>query len=161
MLLERPYEPCRQHGDPIVRAFPFADHDLALREIEVFHPQSQTLHQAQSAPVQQLGHEQACPIEAGQHRVDFVAGEDGWQAAGNFCGDDILWCSDREVEHLAVQKQERTARLILGGCGDVPFDSEVGEERFDRRLAELARVTPLVKQDVALDPIDVTILSTA
>jgi len=51
--------------------------------------------------------------------------------------------------------------LILGGCGDVPFNGQVDEEGFDRRLAKLARVTLVVEQDIALDPIEVTILGVA
>jgi hypothetical protein len=128
VLLKRRDELGRHHRDPVVRAFPFVDHDLTLREIAVFHPQSQPVYQAQSTPVQQLRHEQVRPIEVGQNRVDFVAGEDGRQAPRNFGGDAMVRCGDREVEHRTVQEQERAARLILGGGGDVLRDGEVGEE---------------------------------
>ena len=43
----------------------------------------------------------------------------------------------------------------------MPFNGQVDEEGFDRRLAKLARVTLVVEQDIALDPIEVTILGVA
>ncbi len=43
--------------------------------------------------------------------------------------------------------------LILGGCGNVFFNSEMGEELFDFGCTHFARVAFVVEEDKALDPI--------
>lgn len=64
---------------------------------------------------------------------------------------------DLEAEHLAVEKQQRAQRLVLGGSRHLAVDGERGEEARELGRSHLGGVTLAVEQDVATDPGDVRV----
>jgi len=59
------------------------------------------------------------------------------------------------MEHLAIEKEERTERLILRGCGDMLIHSEVREKLAHVMFAHVARMVFFVEKDELLDPADI------
>jgi hypothetical protein len=55
-------------------AFAVAYHNLMVRKIHVFHPQAQTLHQAQAGTVQEGAHDPWGARQVPQHRRHLVLG---------------------------------------------------------------------------------------
>ena len=66
-----------------------------------------------------------------------------------------------DLEYLAIEKEQRVQRLVLRRRGDAIANRESRQER--RRLggAHLRRMSFPVKEDVALDPVDVGLLGAA
>jgi hypothetical protein len=85
----------------------------------------------------------------------FGASEDDGQATGLFGADRIQRRVKFNLEHLAVEKEQRAKGLILRGGGDVAFNGQVREERFHFRAAHVLRVALVVKEDKAPDPVHV------
>jgi hypothetical protein len=56
---------------------------------------------------------------------------------------------------VAIEEEEGTEGLVLGGGGDVFFDGEVGEEGFDFGDAHVSGVPFVMEEDVAAYPLDV------
>jgi hypothetical protein len=50
--------------------------------------------------------------------------------------------------------------LILGGCGDLLLNREMGEESFDFDLAHVLGMTFVVKHDVTINPLDIGLFGT-
>ncbi len=65
---------------------------------------------------------------------------------------------ERPVEHIGVEEGQRRERLILSRRRDLIVGRERGQKPPDLLLGEIARMPPVVEQDVALDPMDVGLL---
>ena len=61
-------------------------------------------------------------------------------------------------ENLAVKKEERAQRLVLGRRGDFPVDREAGEEALDVGRFEYRGVAVVIEADESPDPVDVGLL---
>ncbi len=53
------------------------------------------------------------------------------------------------------QAKRAILRLVLGGGGDLAFDGEMAEERFNLGIGHFPGVPLVVEEDEAFDPIDV------
>src|SRR5262245_25065299 len=73
--------------------------------------------------------------------------------------DDLVEPGQVDAEHLAVEKEQGAQGLVLGGGGDLPLNSERGQECGDFRGAHFRRMTLAVEEYVALDPVDIGLLS--
>lgn len=57
---------------------------------------------------------------------------------------------ERMAQHVAVEKEQRGQRLVLGGSTDVLLLGEVQQEALDPRgLAQVARMLLVVEKDEA------------
>ena len=69
--------------------------------------------------------------EVGEDGADFRAGQDHWEFGGTphalDSGDEV----ELSLQNLLIKKEQRTERLILGGCCDRAIDGEVAEEGGD------------------------------
>ena len=83
----------------------------------------------------------------------FGMGEDDGEGFGFFGADDIGREFDLFVEDMAVEEEDGAECLVLGGSGDVLFDSEMGKEVLYFSDAHVFRVAFMMKEDVAFDPI--------
>ena len=82
----------------------------------------------------------------------FFMSENGGETFGTFGsaeeeGFDIL------VKNFAVEEEDGAEGLVLGGCGDVSFDGEVGDEGMDLGCAHFFRVFFVMKEYIAADPV--------
>jgi len=95
-----------------------------------------------------------------QGAADLVPGEDGGEALGPF-GRGEEDGVNLFVEDFAVKEEDGTEGLILGGGGDVPLHSQVGQEGLDpspgsgQRFggAHLGGVAFAVEEDEAAHPV--------
>ena len=124
-------QPLRQHRHTIFLTFAIAHCQLITVEIQVFHTQPDTLHQPQAAAIEQLGHQTIRLSELAKNSLDLRFGQHSWQALGHLGQHDITWGIERNVEHLAVEKQDRAACLVLGRGRHVTSNGEVGEKRLN------------------------------
>ena len=86
--------------------------------------------------------------------MHFLLGQDVGQAF-RFFGMQGVDGSQVLSQHLAVEEEQSTEGLILGGGGDILVHGQVGEKGLDFWCAHLSRVADVVEVDVALDPVDV------
>ena len=63
------------------------------------------------------------------------------------------------AEYFAIEKDQGAQRLILSRGGDLLLDRQVVEKLLNVLLIHLGRMAFVMKEDVALDPIDVGLLS--
>jgi hypothetical protein len=158
MFLQGRDEAGGQHGDALVAAFGVAHDDLPPLKVNVLDAQAHALHKPETAAIEQLGHQLIGAGHALEDLARFAGGEDDGQAAGLFGANGIEWRVKVLMEHLAIEKEQRTERLVLRGGGHVAFDRQVGEERLHLGAAHVLRVAFGVEQNVARDPIGVGLL---
>jgi hypothetical protein len=158
VLLEWRDKAGREHGDPVLESFSVSDCDLALGEVDVLDPQAEALHEAEAAPIEELGHELIGGGEAADHLACLVLGEDGGEVVGASCADGLGGGLEIAVEDIAIQEEQGAEGLVLGGSGDVLVGGEVREEGFDLGRVHILRVPLVVEQDEAPDPVKVGLL---
>jgi hypothetical protein len=69
-----------QHSNSIFKTLAVDNSYLALTEIDIFHAESNALHQAQSATVEKPGHEGIFSRHTAYQALDFFPGEDNRQS---------------------------------------------------------------------------------
>jgi len=65
---------------------------------------------------------------------------------------------ERALQHCAVERHQRTERLILGRRGNAPAHREIGQELRHLGLRHLPRMALAVEQHETLDPVYVALL---
>jgi len=65
----------RQHGLTVLVPFSSSDGQATSFEVDIFHAQGQTFFQPQAAPVDQPGHQQTGPLQAGEDFLNLFPGE--------------------------------------------------------------------------------------
>lgn len=160
MQTQRVPDPFGQEGDPVLLALAIAHRDLPIAEIHVFDAQPDTFHEPQARAVEQPAHE----LESGVRREGvkqiqgLLPGEHDWQLPGSSDAFDILEGGQFDLKHLSIEKKQCAQGLVLGGSGDLGFHGEVGQERLHFRRSQVLGVTLAVKEDEALDPVQVRLL---
>jgi hypothetical protein len=129
MHVERLNDRLGQHRDSVLRALAVSDENLAVRKIDILHPQLQTLSKTQPGAVQQARHQPLRPFEIHEHPLNLVLRQHHRQAKRAFRAHQIVEPGKIALEHAPVQKQDRRERLILRRRGNVPFRSEPAEKR--------------------------------
>ena len=138
--------------DAVLQPLAIADGNLKEVEIEVLDAQAQAFHQAQTAAVQEAGEQEVRPGQVGEQALDLGAAEDGWDAARAAGADVLEGQGDLGTQHVAVEEEQGGEGLILGRCGDLHLDGQVGQEGFDFRGAHGGRMTLVMEEDEAADP---------
>jgi len=155
VFLEGLGEAVGEDSDAVLGPFPVADDDDVLVEVEILDAEADAFHKAEAGAVEEFGHQLVGAGEGGDDAEGFVVGEDGGEAAGSFCADGVEGEVEVDTEDLAVEEEDGAERLVLSGCGDAPFDGEVGEEGLDLGGTHLAGVAFVVEEDEPFDPGDV------
>ena len=65
---------------------------------------------------------------------------------------------DRAAQHLAVQEDQRRARLVLRRCGDLSPHRQIRQERDDVSRTQIVRMRQIMKVDEAAHPTDIGLL---
>lgn len=158
MRLERRDQLIGEHGNAVFESLAVMNEDHMLVEIDILHAQAQDFHKAQTAPVEQLGHEQMLTGEPAEDAMYLLFREHGGQAEGTLGADELEGSIETFLQDVAEKENQSVQCLVLGGRGDLLADGEVGEEGRDLRLGEpLGRERGLECQK-ASDPIDVGLL---
>ena len=143
----------REHGDAVLGPLALANDELAVRKIDILHPKAQALHEPHARAVQQLGHQGMRAFHPGEHRVRLEPRQDDGEPARFLGARDALHPRKVHAKYLAVEEQQRSKRLVLGGGRDVAIDGERREERGHMLRTKLARVAHPVEADVAAHPV--------
>ncbi len=93
--------------------------------------------------------------------ADFVTGQHHGQAGGPLGTNDVVEPGQLLREHLAVEEEQRTERLVLGGTGDMALDGQRRQEPRHLESTHLERVPLAMEEDVPADPRDVGFLGAA
>jgi hypothetical protein len=94
-------------------------------EIDVLHPQTKALHQAQSRAVKQAGHEPFGVLQMRQHGFDFGASQDQGETSWAFGALDAFNLPQFLFEHLAIEEEQSAECLVLSRCGDVVMGGQM------------------------------------
>ncbi len=70
MIFDHGDDGFREQCDAILRTFPIAHSQVALIEIDVLDAQAYAFRDAQTAAVEQLGHDVVSALDAGQQALD-------------------------------------------------------------------------------------------
>ncbi len=114
MLAERLDQRGRQHRHSILLTLAATDGDLISIEIQILHAQLQTLFQAKARSVKQHRDDPHRAFQVRQHCSHFLPTQDDRQTNRLLRSDDVLDVTDRFVEHVLVQEQQRREGLVLG-----------------------------------------------
>ena len=150
----------REQRHPVLPPLSVPYDDLPAIEIDILDPELRAHEDAESGTIQQGRHEPWRPIQTIENGSDLGARENDWQPRRAPGAHKVVQPSELDLQHLAVQEQDRAQRLVLRRRADVPFHRQVGEERGDLRFPELARVAYAVKADETADPCHVRLLRT-
>ncbi len=126
-----------QEGHAVLLPLAVADDEVVLAEIDVLDPEAEAFHQPQTGAVEQAGHEEFLAVELGQDGADLGAREDDGQPSGPLRPAGVDATFQRPLEDDLIEEEQRAHRLVLGRCGDVLVDRQMGEEGFDFALAHL------------------------
>ena len=142
----------RQHHHAILVTLA-RPHDQGLvREVHVLHPQAQCLAQAHAGAVQQPA-EQTVLVRQGIKEVLDLARAQHHRQAPPHCGPaDLLQPRQLNLQHPAVQKQQRRERLVVRGGRELPIGGQCRPERLHLCGAHLRRVAQAKKADELLAP---------
>ena len=148
----------RKRRGPVLVALAGADDELVAVEIQVLHPESSALEQAQARAVHQDGHEAGSAAEPLDHSAHLVAREHDRQPNRPPGPHHVVEPGHLLLEDLAIQEQQRAQCLILGRCGDVALDGEPAQIPGELGATHLGGMPLLVEEDVAPNPRDVGLL---
>jgi len=98
---------CRQHRNAVLPALAVADRDLLIIEIHVLDPELEAFAQPQTRSVQQTGHQPLRPVQAPKecpHLLDRQYHRHAHRALGTL---DLVHPWQLQLEHRAVEKQQR------------------------------------------------------
>lgn len=131
LVAKRRNDSLRKHRDAVLAALPVANENLATHDIDVLNAQSSRFHDSQSSAIKQFAEQAMRTPERSEKPHDLAAREHNGHTHGRLGADDVVEPGKIAGEHLAIQKQQRALRLVLGGCGDVAFGGEMGQKGFD------------------------------
>jgi len=119
VTLQRLFQALRHHGQAILGAFPVTDSDLVIGKIDIFDPQAQACHQAQSGTIEHTRHERRRARELGQYGVDFFTREHNGETLGTFRPLQGVKLRKRLMQHMAIEKEEGIEGTIVCRGGDL------------------------------------------
>ena len=121
-----------QDGDAVLLALAVADGDGAVVKVQVLNSEAQTFHEAEAAAVEGPGSREA--------------EEQGSRGA-----------EANSPLHPSTPAPLLRKGLVLSGSGHLLLDGQVGEEGLDFGDAHIFRVSLVVEEDEAFDPVDVSL----
>jgi len=148
-----------QHGDAIFIAFSCPDSDLVGAKINVFHPQTQTFHEPQTGPVQEVPHEPRFSLQRFQQRFHLVSAQHEGETMRSFGAHEVVDPVDLTPQYLPVEEHERIERLVLRGRTDVLFQRQCGQKLPDLLSSQCAWMPPALEVNKPPDPVNVGLLN--
>ena len=127
-------------------------------EVEVLRPETQRFEQAKSRAVEQAGNEQRHAAELCENGFDLTSCEDH-REAHRLAG--VLNLSDPrqlEIQHAAVQEEQRRERLVLSRRGDVAIRGQMGKEAANLPGSHVPRVALAVVENEPSHPANIGLL---
>ncbi len=158
MVLEGPPEAFGEDGDPLAEAFPVADDDMAVAEIDIFDAETDAFHEPEPGSVEEFGQKAVVAFHLVEDGVGFGGSKDDRDFRRSRNALDFADKVEFSVEKLLIKEEKGAESLILGGRGDVAFNGEVGEEGGDFFFAHVGRMPFSVEEDVSANPIHVGLL---
>ena len=137
-----------------MRAFPILSRDLVVGNIDIFHPEAHTFHQAQTSSIQQTGHEMRHAVEVGQHARDFLSGEHHRHVSRSFCALNLPQCWEILLEHSAREKDEGMQCHILRRSCDMVMHGQVCQKGSYLLRSQVLGVALVMPQDKVSHPED-------
>ena len=128
MGFERGAESFGEEGESVFVSFAAAHDDLSAVEVNVFDAEAAAFEEAQSAAVEQLGHESVGAAHGGEDVLGLLGGEDDGESAGSVGGCEFAEVSEGLVEDVAVEEGKTVEGDVVGGGGDLECDGQVREE---------------------------------
>jgi hypothetical protein len=147
----------RKHGAAVAGALAAADEDLVAAEVDVLNAQPATLQQAEAGAVQQRGHQRGGAVDARENGAHFLTREHDGDVQGALGAHDLGQPRKIDLEHVAIQEQERRERLVLRGGRDAAIDGERREEPGDFDRAQLDGMAAAAVHDEPADPAGVRV----
>ena len=142
-----------EDGKAVILTLAISHDNLMVVEVNVFHAQAHTFHDAQSAAVHDLGDEFVRSHEAREEPLDFVFGEDGGDGFGALrAKSGELEFVEFDVKDVSVEEEDGAEGLILCGGGDLLFGGKMGEELSDFGDAHFLWVALVMEKEVVFDP---------
>ena len=142
-------------GHAVFRTFGLADVYGPAGQVEVLDSEGSGFVDAEAGAVQKLAGKECGAFHEGEDAEYFIGSEDDGTAFGAPGFDDIAEVTEGGLQDIAIEEDDGVHCLVLGGCGDVAFGCEVGEEFVDVGGAELSRVFQVVEADEAFNPVPV------
>jgi hypothetical protein len=146
------------HG-AILPALALPDDELPASEIDVLDSQPHTLLKAQTSAIEQGRHQARRSAHVTEECTDFVRIEDDRESLRALRAHHSREPLDRLPEDGAVKKEERRCRLILSRRADVTLGRETRKKCGHMSRSELTGMPPAVMEDVAADPVNVSLFS--
>jgi hypothetical protein len=142
----------------VVGALAAAHGDLVALEVDVLDAQGQRLVDPQARAVQQLTEEPEGRVKLVEQGAHGRAGEHGGEVFGAAGALEAVEGGHVDLEHLAVEKDQRAERLVLRRSRGALAYGQVVEEGRDFGRAQVARMTPVVKAHEGAHPGEVGFL---
>jgi len=97
-------------------------------------------------------------MELADEGSHLIAGQDDRQSHGSLRSYDVVEPRHVLPQHLAIEKEKRAQRLVLGGRSDVAVHRQRAQVAGELGRAQLGWMAPAVEHDVAPHPPDVGLL---
>lgn len=143
-----------EHCHPAFSAFSVAHKMIAAIEVDIFHPQSQTLHQSQAATLEHARREPMHAVEMRQYCRNFRPNLNHRQALGPLFHLKAVDPRQIDGQDFSVQKQQGAQRLILRTRRYVTASHEMGQIPCDLLCTHIPRIALSVKQDEPANPLN-------
>ncbi len=98
------------------------------------------------------------PGQTGEHLLRLLAREDDGHLLGPAGPLELAKLGQLELEHLAIEEEQRVQGYILGRGRDLALEGQVSEVGADLLGAHLARVALAVEEDKAPDRANIRLL---
>jgi hypothetical protein len=148
----------RQHGHSVPTALAVTHRYFAALKDDVLYAQAVAFHETQTAAVEQQRHDPRHAGQLAEQGLDLGARQHDRNAVRALSAHEIVEPTDLEVQHLAVQEQQRSQCLVLRRRTDGALDCQHGEKGAHLGRTELGWMTLVMKMDVSADPSDVRLL---
>lgn len=135
----------RKHGNAILHPFAIPDGDLPAIEIQILNPQAKAFHQAQSAAIEQAGHNLIIRRKDGKQFPDLIFGKDGGQSGRAPGADNPDGAFEILKKDLFIQEHQGIEGLVLGRGRHAQADGEMRKESIDFRDIHTGRMAFMVE----------------
>lgn len=152
MLAQRLHKAPRQRGDAVFATLTIAHPDLFALEVDILDAKAHALLQAQPGAVEQAGHEPRGALELFEHGSNLAHAQHDRQPLGTLGAHRLPIDRPGLAQHVVIQKQQRSQRLVLGRRAHAARDGEMLEIGVDGLWTELLRMAAIVEQNESANP---------
>jgi hypothetical protein len=158
MFDKAPLHHLRQHGDAVLEAFSVPHQYLTRLQVNVLHAKAEALRKAKPRTIHQARHYPLVALQVTQNGAHFLARQHNRQTLGLSRPDYLSQLPEWLIQDVPIEEKESAQRLVLRRGAHVFIRCQIGQEGVDFRLAHLAWVPNVVKEDEPLNPVAVGLL---